>query len=344
MTTHQWSGRTVLVTGVSGFIGSHFAEGLLARGARVIGTYRSDPRGVLRQLPAADRLRRIWLDLSDEYALERIVAGTPGGVDAVVHCAALTGSLTYRRDHPATILDANTRTVSTVLNCARRHDIADVVLLSSGEVYLGATDHPTREEDGFQAGLPWAPDGYYLSKNYAEMLAETYVHEFGMRIFCPRLTSTYGPRDNFGPDTDRVVPRMFARGVSGRAGQIWGDGRQTRTYLHVTDLVDATLQMVEKNKHRTVNMGTPEAVTPVRLAQLIFAALGVPERITFDRTRRDARTHRSFDLARMDELIDFRPRGLADGLAQTAGWYRRHHLTTGERPQRVEPGPRQKAR
>jgi nucleoside-diphosphate-sugar epimerase len=324
MTADHWSGRTVIVTGVAGFIGSHFAEGLLARGARVIGLYRRDNRSVLAQLPVSDRLRRVWLDLADEYALNRVVTEVPGGVDAVVHCAALTGDPVFRRDHPATVLDANIRTVSNVLNCARRHDIPEVVLLSSGEVYLSATDHPIREEDDFRTVMPYVADGYYLSKNYAEIMAETYAIEYGMRIFRPRLTSIYGPRDNFGPDTDRVVPRMFARAAAGRDIQIWGDGSQTRTYLYVTDLVDATLRMVEKNKHHTVNMGTPEAVSPVRLAQLVFAALGVPEQITFDRGRSGGRPNRTFDLRKMHELIDFRPRDLADGLRQTAEWYRRH--------------------
>ncbi|MEU6021879.1 NAD(P)-dependent oxidoreductase [Micromonospora sp. NPDC047134] len=324
--TGHWAGRNVVVTGCAGFIGSHFVEGLLARGASVLGLYRRDNRRVLSQLAADDRLRTVRLDLLDEAAVHEAVAGVPGGVDAVVHCAALTGNLTYRREHPATILDANMRTVAVILNCARRHGVADIVLLSSGEVYLHATEHPTREEDDFRTAMRYAPDGYYLSKNYAEILAETYAQEYGMRIFRPRLTSIYGPRDNFEPDTDRVVPQMFAKALAGEAIEIWGDGSQTRTYLYVTDLVDATLQMVERNKHPVVNMGTPEAISPVQLARSICAALGLPERITFDRTRSGGRPNRTFDLSRLHEIIDFRPRTLQDGLRLTADWYREHRL------------------
>ncbi|MFI2214187.1 NAD-dependent epimerase/dehydratase family protein [Streptomyces sp. NPDC020141] len=329
MAADHWSGRTVLVTGVAGFIGSHFAEGLLARGARVIGLYRRDNRKVLAQLPATDRLRTVRLDLLDEAALNEVVAAEPDGVDAVVHCAALTGNAAFRRERPATVLDANMRTVSNVLGCARRHGTADVVLLGSGEVYLSATDRPTREEDDFRTFMKYAPDGYYLSKSYAEILAETYGEEYGMRVFRPRLTSIYGPRDNFEADTDRVVPRMFARAAAGEEIEIWGDGAQTRTYLYVTDLVDATLRMVEKDVHRIVNMGTPEAVSPIALARLVCGALGRPERYVLDREKSGGRPNRTFDLAKMREIADFRPRDLREGLRLTAAWYREHRMPPG---------------
>lgn len=323
-----WTDRTVLVTGAAGFIGSHFAEGLLARGARVIALHRGDDRAVLGQLPRTALLRTVRTDLLDEAALEGVFAGSPHGVDTVVHCASLTGNLLSRRERPATFLDSGVRTVSYVLDLARRYGVRDTVLLSSAEVYLSATDRPTREEDDFRTSLPYAPDGYYLAKNYAEMLAEAYAHEHGMRIFRPRLTSVYGPRDDFRADSDRVVPRMFARAAAGEPIEIWGDGSQTRTYLYVTDLVDATLRMVERNTHTVLNMAAQETVSPVRLAQLICAALGRPELITFNRAVSGGRPNRTLDLSQLHEVIDFRPRSLQEGLRATAAWYRSHHFPT----------------
>jgi nucleoside-diphosphate-sugar epimerase len=328
MATVYWAGRTVVVTGGTGFIGSQFVEELLARGAEVICLFRRDNREVLAQLPVTDRLRTLRLDLLDEAGLEAAVGQEARGVDAFIHCAALTGSARFRRDHPAQILDANVRAVSNVLGCARRHGIQDVVLLGSSEIYRSPTSRPTREEDDFRAGMPYAPDGYYLSKNYGEILAESYAHEYGMSIFRPRLTSIYGPRDNFGKDTDRVVPSMFARVASGRPIEIWGDGSQTRTYMYVTDLVEATLQMVEKNKHKVLNMGTDETVTLLELAREVCAALGQPERVTFDRAKPYGRRSRTLDLGKLSEIIEFEPCSLREGLRQTAEWYRRHHMAT----------------
>jgi nucleoside-diphosphate-sugar epimerase len=149
-----------------------------------------------------------------------------------------------------------------------------------------------------------------------------------MRIFRPRLTSIYGPRDNFEQDTDRVVPSMFARVASGRPIEIWGDGRQTRTYMYVTDLVDAILQMVEKNRHQVLNIGTAETVTLLELAREVCAALGRPERVIFDRTKSGGRRSRTLDLGKLSEIIEFEPCSLREGLRQTAEWYRRHRMPT----------------
>jgi nucleoside-diphosphate-sugar epimerase len=312
-----WAGKTVLVTGGAGFIGSHFVEELLARDAFVICLHRNSsawPAG-------AERLWNIRADLSEEAALRRVFDGTPRRVDAVIHCAAMWGSAGYRYKHPATVFEANFRPVANVLKCAQEHGVTQVVLLGSGEVYRSPETRPLREED-FQPDARHATDGYYLAKTYEEMLAGTYRHEYGMNVFLPRLTGIYGPRDNFGRGADRVIPSMLARAAADQEIVIWGDGSQTRTYMYVTDLVHAVLQLVEKDKHHTVNVGTAEAVSLRHLAHLICAALGKPDRIAFDTGKPAGRSSRTLDLARLDSIIDFRPRGLRQGLRQTADWYR----------------------
>jgi len=326
MSAEHWAGKTVIVTGGCGFIGSHFVEELLNRRAKVICLYRRDNRKVLPQLPVTDRLRTVRMDVCDEAALRRVFMDEPQGIDAVMHCAVVSGSTAFRRDHSATILDANVRVVSNILNCTRQFAVPDVVLLSSSDIYLSPTDRPTREEEDFRQLMQYAPDGYYLSKNYAEILAEAYRQEHGMNIFLPRLTSVYGPRDNYEPDTDRVVPSMFARVVADQAIEIWGDGSQTRTYMYVTDLIRSVLLMVEKNKHQTLNVGTAETVTVLQLAHMVCAALGRPERVTFDRSKSGGRQSRTLDLGRLHGVIDFEPRKLRDGLRQTAEWYRAHRM------------------
>ncbi|NJP64831.1 NAD-dependent epimerase/dehydratase family protein [Streptomyces spiramenti] len=325
MSTGHWDGKTVAVTGGTGFIGSHVIEELLGLGARVICLYRRDNRGVLPQLPVTDRLTTVRLDLLDEEALRRLLAETPGGIDTFVHCAVVSGSVEARRDQSARILDDNMRAVSHILRGTRDHQVPEVVLLSSSDIYPASQTDPIHESDDFTKQMRYAPDGYFLAKNYAEILAEAYRTQYGMNIFLPRLTSVYGPRDNFEPDTDRVVPSMFAKAVAGEDIQIWGDGSQTRTYMYVTDLVRSILRMVETNKHQTMNIGTSETVSVLQLAQYVCQALGEPERITFDLSRSGGRASRTLDVGRLYGLIDFAPRPLREGLEQTVEWYRRYH-------------------
>jgi nucleoside-diphosphate-sugar epimerase len=319
MSTQHWAGKTVVVTGGTGFIGSYFVEELLARQAYVICLYRHP----LSRPPATDRLWNIRVDLSDEVALRRVFERARRGVDAVIHCAAMWGSAGFRYDHPATVFEANFRPVANVLKCAQEHGVTEVVLLGSGEVYRSSETRPLREEDIFLADTQHTTDGYYLAKVYEEMLADTYRREHGMNVFRPRLTGVYGPRDNFAPGADRVIPTMMARAAADQEIVIWGDGSQTRTYIYVTDLVHAVLQIVERNKHHTVNVGTAETVSLRQLAHLVCAALAKPDRITFDPEKPTGRSSRTLDLSRLDGIVDFRPRDLHQGLWQTADWYRR---------------------
>lgn len=316
MAIQHWAGKTVVVTGGTGFIGSHFVEELLARQAYVICLGRRSSFAP----PAADRRWNVGVDLGDEAALQRVFEGEVQGVDAVIHCAAMWGGAGLRYDHPATVFEANSRPVANVLKCAMEHGVTEVVLLGSGEVYRPQT-RPLREEDSFREDAQHTTDGYYLAKVYEEILAGAYRHEHAMSIFRPRLTGIYGPRDNFAPGADRVIPTMLAQAAADREIVIWGDGSQTRTYMYVTDLVHAVLQTVERKKHHTVNMGTAESVSMLRLAHLVCTALDKPDRIVFDNGKPTGRSSRTLDLTRLDGIIDFQPRSLREGLRQTADWY-----------------------
>ncbi|WP_167454905.1 NAD-dependent epimerase/dehydratase family protein [Micromonospora arborensis] len=310
-----------MVTGGLGLIGSHFAEQLVNAGAHVILPYRRDNRRVLRQLSGGN-LRPVQADLRDDRDLERLFTDPAAPVDAIIHCAVVSGTMSVRLNQPAHILDANLRTVGNVLESARRHDVPDVVLLSSSDIYLDPGSDPIREDDDFRKGMGWSIDGYYLSKNFAEMMAEAYRAEYGINVFLPRLTSVYGPRDNFEPDTDRVVPTMVRKVLAGQDIEIWGDGSQTRTYMYAADLVRATLAMVEANKYPTLNIGTTETVSVLQLARMICAALEVPERIRIDLSKSGGRPSRNLDITGLGEIIDFTPRSLEQGLKETVAWYR----------------------
>lgn len=329
MSAQYWADKTVVVTGGTGFVGSHFVEQLLAHQADVVCLYRADHRRVLAQLPATDRLTGIRADLADEAALRRALESAPRQADVLVHCAAMWGSAGCRYDYPATVFEANFRPVSNVLKCAREHGISEVVLIGSSEVYRSSATHPLREDDDFTATIDHATDGYYLAKVYEEALAQTYRHEHGMTVFRPRLTGIYGPRDNFAPGADRVIPVMLAKAAADQDIVIWGDGSQTRTYMFVTDLVNAVLRMVEVGRHSTVNVGTSETVSLRQLAQLVCSTLGKPVRIAFDTDRPTGRSSRTLDLTRLGEIIDFQPRGLREGLEQTAAWYLRSLNSSG---------------
>ncbi|GAU66498.1 NAD-dependent epimerase/dehydratase family protein [Streptomyces sp. NBRC 110611] len=319
-----WQGKHVLVTGGLGFLGSHFVTELLAHGAYVsAATRRADPRRCT-WLPVSGNLRVLEFDPLDGVRLRAALCRAVPRLDAVVHCAGMDGNAEFKRRHSTEILNVNVSLAANVLNGARDAGIATVVLASSAETDAGP------------AQVPFVPgrslDGYARSKAGTEFLAELHRTQYGTRTFLPRFANLYGPRDRFG-DAARVIPAMLTRILSGDAVEVWGDGQQLRSFIHVTDAVRATLQIAAQDREHLVTIGTAEAISIVDLARLLFGLLDVPERISTvgpagperigTAGAGDRRPQgRALDVSVMNRLIDFTPRTLRDGLAGTIRWYR----------------------
>lgn len=284
--------KTVVVTGAGGFIGSHVVETLLATDTRVIALYRTDPPPF-----TAPNLQTFPLDLLDENELRAVLRYAAPNAHTVIHTAAMDGNAAFKRDNTALIFDTNLRIGSNVLNCARDSGVENVVLVSSAEASV--------ESD----------NGYALSKSVVELLAEQYRKQYGMRIFLPRPSNVYGPRDKL----DRVIPAMITRIASGQDVEIWGDGSQTRSFVHVHDVVAAILGMVD-SEIDALTVATRETISILELARTLCTLLEVPERIRLDLTKPTGAPARAFDTTRMYELVT--PRPLRQGLGETVTWYR----------------------
>lgn len=284
--------KTVVVTGAGGFIGSHVVETLLATDTRVIALYRTDPPPF-----TAPNLQTFPLDLLDENELRAVLRYAAPNAHTVIHTAAMDGNAAFKRDNTALIFDTNLRIGSNVLNCARDSGVENVVLVSSAEASV--------ESD----------NGYALSKSVVELLAEQYRKQYGMRIFLPRPSNVYGPRDKI----DRVIPAMITRIASGQDVEIWGDGSQTRSFVHVHDVVAAILGMVDSGID-ALTVATRETISILELARTLCTLLEVPERIRLDLTKPTGAPARAFDTTRMYELVT--PRPLRQGLGETVTWYR----------------------
>ncbi|AXB43287.1 NAD-dependent epimerase/dehydratase family protein [Amycolatopsis albispora] len=327
----KWAGKTVVVTGGLGFLGSHFTEELLAAGAEVVSLHRNDSFGRLQQLrrvPGAERLRPLRVDLLDENELRAAFRFCAPRVDAVFHCAALDGNSEFKVKNSARILDLNLRYTSNLLNCARDCGVGDVVLISSAEIYCTDSPAPITEEDDFRRTMRYSTNGYFLSKVFGEVLAELFRAQFEMNVFLVRPTNVYGPRDGFHGPVNRVIPSMLARIAAGEEIEIWGDGSQVRSFVYVTDMVRATLEMVAADRYRTFNIGSTESVAIVELARTLAEMLGEPERIHLRPDKPAGPSARRLDVGRMTEVISFVPRPLREGLAETVRWYQERQLAT----------------
>ncbi|SCF06447.1 GDP-L-fucose synthase [Micromonospora haikouensis] len=309
-----WLGRHVLVTGGLGFLGSHFVEELLAQGAHVSATTRdTDPRRRVR-LPNSGNLRIVQLNLLDDAVLRAFLRTAAPRFDAVFHCAGLEGNADFRKRNAAHILETNVLLTSHVLGAARDAEIPTISIAGSADV----RHEPAARVDNH--------DGYALAKRFSEFQAGLHQKQYGMQILLPRYTDLYGPRDRFGRNA-REIPELLTRVVSGGTVHVRGDGKDLRTFMYVTDAVRATLQLLGRGHRDVVTIGTAEAVSGLDLARLVFELLDAPERIVSVPAESAGTESRLPDVDVLGGVIDFRPRPLRQGLADTVRWFRAEQET-----------------
>jgi len=298
--------RVSLVTGGAGFIGSHLVERLVARGDRVIviDDLSTGRRGNLAGVDA-DRLEVIEASVS-----RGLDALTPGVASEIYHLAAAVG-VRLVIEQPIRTIDTNILETTRLLRFAADGD-TPVLLASTSEVYGKSTKTPFAEDDDVVYGPTtlhrWS---YACSKAIDEYLALAYHREHGLPITIARLFNTVGPRQV--GDYGMVLPRFVTAALAGRSIEVHGDGKQTRCFCDVRDVVAALEQILRTPAcvGRVLNVGNDEPIAITALAELVVETLGtatpiayVPYEKAFGEGFDDLRDRRP-DLARLREATGF---------------------------------------
>ena len=305
----------VLVTGGAGFIGSHLAVALVRAGhrVRVIDNFASGKRSNLREVRGEVELLRG--DCADPRAAARAVAG----VEAVLHEAAIP-SVARSVERPLPSHRANATATLTMLTAARDAGVRRFVYASSSSVY-GDAREPAKHER--LAPRPLSP--YAVDKLSGEHYLRVFAELYGLETVALRYFNVFGPRQDPGSAYSGVISLFTTALLEGRTPVIYGDGRQSRDFTYVENVVAANLQALAAKglRGQAVNVATGRAVT---LRELL-AALG---QLTGRRARPERRPARPGDIrhSRADvraarRLLGFEPHvGFEDGLARTVAWYR----------------------
>jgi UDP-glucuronate 4-epimerase len=262
----------LLVTGVAGFIGSHLAARLAARGDRVVGLDNFDEtlypaalhRANLAQV--ADVVDFSEGDLLDAELLERLFARHP--FDAVVHLGALAG-VRPSLQQPKRYQRVNIEGTLNLLEACRAHGVQRFVFASSSSVYGAHNEVPFRERD--PAVRPASP--YAASKRAGELFCSNYSDLFGIATSALRFFTVFGPRQR-----PEMAIHKFARLIqNGTALPFFGDGSSARDYTFIDDIIDGVVAAVDHcgaGQHRVYNLGGSRTTTLKRLIELLEAQLG----------------------------------------------------------------------
>jgi len=305
--------RRAVVTGGAGFLGSHLCEHLLDRGVEVVcldNFLTGSPENVLH-LMERPGFRLVRCDVTDYVHV-------PGPVDLVLHFASPASPLDYLRMPIETLKVGSLGTLHT-LGLAREKG-ARYVLASTSEVYGDPLVHPQPEEYWGNVN-PVGPRGVYdEAKRFSEALTTAYRSSRGTDTGIVRIFNTYGPRMRF--DDGRAIPAFVGQALSGRALTVAGDGSQTRSICYVDDTVTGILAMAFSGHAGPVNIGNPDELSMLRLAEWIVELTGSDSPVEFIDLPVDDPKVRRPDTALAERLLDWRPQVPSEeGLRRTVDWF-----------------------
>ncbi len=324
--------RTALVTGAAGFIGHHLVRFLQDKGYWVAGIDYKYPEFAA---PTAD-WRDFGCDIREYTPLHRAVAGLKNAgltIDEVYALAADMGGMGYIGTHGYDVLRNNAYINLNTCELARRFEIPRVLFTSSACVYPEEF-----QDDDLCAGLALAeddawqgkPDTFYgIEKLMAEAMYQSLAEETSTEVRIARFHNIYGPEGSWNDGREKApaaVCRKIARAkLRGGKGphpiEMWGDGRQTRSFCYITDCLEMIWRLMRSDCREPLNIGTDVSVAIVDLYELGAEIAEVPIALQPDMSKPQGVRHRNADLSEMRRVLDYEPQvSLEEGMRRTYEW------------------------
>ena len=307
-----------LVTGGAGFIGSHVVERLLRDGAgvRVLDNFSTGRRENLAfATDAAGRLEVVEGDLRDAAAVERAARD----VDVIFHQAAMR-SVPRSIDDPLGANEHNVTGTLNVLDAARRLGVRRVVYASSSSVYGDSPELPKREE---QTPAPISP--YAVSKAANEAYARVWTKLYGVETVGLRYFNVFGPRQDPASEYAAVLPRFILWALRGRPLEVHGDGRQSRDFTYIDNVVEANLRAAEAPEARgeVFNVGCGERTSLLEVIAMLESIIGRPVERRHTPSRSGDVAHTLADVSKAKRLMGYTPVvGFTEGFRRTVDYFK----------------------
>lgn len=304
-------GDRILVAGHRGLVGSAIVRRLRAAGVAELLT-----------------IDRTAVDLRDSAAVSAWFARERP--DHVFLAAAKVGGIHANNAYPAEFLYDNLCIQNAVIDAAWRHGVRKLLFLGSSCIYPKHAPQPMREEHLLTGPLEPTNEWYAIAKIAGIKLCQAYRRQYGFDAISLMPTNLYGPGDNFHPENSHVLPALIRRFHEAKRDRldkvvIWGTGTPRREFLHVDDLADACVHLMQHySSGEIINVGVGEDLTILDLAQRIARVVGFEGAIETDPTKPDGTPRKLLDVGRLADL-GWRARiDLDEGLAGTYRWFVEH--------------------
>ncbi|MCG8451061.1 MAG: GDP-L-fucose synthase [Pirellulales bacterium] len=288
---------------------------------------------VVRRLEAAGfqnilTATRSEVDLRDPQAVKNWFASNKP--DYVVHVAGKVGGIRANLDAPVDFLHDNLMIQATVLRAAWRHGVEKLLYLGSSCIYPRECPQPMSEEHLLSSPFDPSNEGYALAKLTGVKACQYYRKQYGCNFIAALPTNLYGQKDNFDPRHSHVLPALVRRFHQAKlAGEkkvvVWGTGQSRREFLHVDDLADACLFLLEKYEAPLpLNLGTGEDVSIAELAELVKEVVYPHAELAFDSSKPEGPPRKLLDVTRLHDLGWRHQIDLKIGIQSTYEWFLEH--------------------
>jgi GDP-D-mannose 3',5'-epimerase len=307
----------VLVTGAGGFIGHHLTNFLKERGYWV--------RGVDLKHPEFGASRADEFEIRDLRRWEQTLEAT-GGVEEVYNLAANMGGIGFIEHNKASIMHDNVLINVHMIEAARQQGVQRYLYTSSACVYPGyrqgsAEVTPLKEEDAYPAD---PEDGYGWEKLYSERLSRHYLEDFGLETRVVRFHNIFGPLGTYEGGREKspaAICRKIALASDGETIEVWGDGKQTRSYCYIDDCIEGIYRLMRSDYREPLNLGQDRLISINELVDMVAQIAGKQVRKQYNLAAPQGVRGRNSDNTRLRDVLGWEPNiSLEDGLRATYHW------------------------
>jgi dTDP-glucose 4,6-dehydratase len=304
----------ILLSGGAGFIGSHLSERLLEEGHQVVAI---DDLSSGRESNISHLSDNDGFEFKDQDILEDLEIN--GNIDYVLHFASRAAPKDYQ-EHPIHTLRTNSEGTLYLLKLADEND-AKFLYASTSEVYGDPEEHPQTEEYNGNVNTTGPRSCYDESKRLGEAAIKSYDMKHGIDYRIIRIFNTYGPR--LKKNDGRVISNFLNQALNDEPLTVYGDGKQTRSFCYIDDLVNGILKAMKSKKGEIFNLGNPDEYTILELAEKVQKVVDTESEITFHDLPQDDPSKRKPDITKAKEKLEWKPKiDLKKGLKKTARYYK----------------------